>query len=94
MATPQWATAQFGSLAITSRNVFSAAEYAKECKSATARSNSGWTSAEQDVRKCTVPSLSGTGCSWFCAITIDCEFGRAKHTSEKDSPKIAHTLKC
>src|SRR5438093_259776 len=59
------AIAQFGSLAITSRNAFSAAEYANECKSATARSNSFCTSAEQEVGNFTTPSFSGTG--WSCS---------------------------
>src|SRR5204862_4057566 len=40
MATPQCAVAQSGSLAIRSRKVFFAADYANECNSATARSNS------------------------------------------------------
>src|ERR1700751_6323819 len=73
MATPQCGAAQLGSLAATSRNAFSAAEYANECKSATARSKPFCALLEHEVGNWTLPSFSGTGCSCSGTAASDCQ---------------------
>src|SRR3984893_427450 len=55
---PQVAIAQPGSCANTSRNALSPSLRQNEWSNATERCNCGWTAAEQELAKDTVPSLS------------------------------------
>src|SRR6266498_835814 len=93
MATPQCGTAQLGSLAATSRNAFSAAEYANECKSATARSKLFCTLLEHDVDNWRLPSFSGTGCSCSGMAASDCQSPHASQTKQTSSASIARIIR-
>src|SRR5947199_9456584 len=93
MATPQCGTAQLGSLAATSKNAFSAAEYANECKSATARSKLFCTLGEHEVANWTLPSFSGTGCSWSGMAASDCQPPHASKTKKITSASMARIIR-
>ena len=60
MALPQYAMPHVGSSFATSSKAPRAIWNQNECSMATARSNAGWAAAEQEVSKCTVPSLSSS----------------------------------
>src|SRR6266480_2635914 len=89
IAIPQCAIAHFGSALDTSRKAFSAAEYANECKSATARSKSFCTLAEQDVGNFTTPSFSGAGCSCSWPSADECQLANANHMRQRGSAQAA-----
>src|SRR5260370_38356360 len=89
MATPQCGAAQLGSLAATSRNAFSAAEYANECKSATARSKLFCNFLEQEVGNWTLPSFSGIGCSCSSMAASDFQSPHASQTKQTSTASIA-----
>src|SRR5437870_928425 len=91
MAMPQCGAAQLGSLAAKSRNAFSVAEYANECKSATARSKLFWNFLEHEVGNWTLPSFSGTGCScsWMAASDFQSpHVSQTKQTSRASKARI------
>src|SRR5438105_1425302 len=92
MAIPQCGAAQFGSLAATSRNSFSAAEYANECKSATARSKLFCTLLEHEVGNWTLPSFSGAG--WSCSgmAASACQSPDATKTKKTSNADITRTI--
>src|SRR6266700_2978442 len=92
MATPQCGAAQLGSLAATSRNAFSAAEYANECKSATARSKLFCTLLEHEVGNWTLPSFSGTGCSCSGIAAGECDSASTNHRKQRGSARVARSF--
>src|SRR5881227_3565070 len=93
IATPQCGAAQLGSLAATSRNAFSAAEYANECKSATARSTLFCTLLKHEVGNWTLPSFSGTGCSCSGMVASDCQSPHSSKTKQTSSASIARIIR-
>src|ERR1041385_3128871 len=93
MATPQCGTAQLGSLAATPRNSFSAAEYANEYKSATARSKLFCALLEHEVGNWTLPSFSGTGCSCSGTAASDCQSPHTSKTKQTRSASIARVIR-
>src|SRR5437588_7001167 len=93
IATPQCGAAQLGSLAATSRNAFSAAEYANECKSATARSKLFCTLGEHEVANWTLPSFSGRGCSCSGMAASDCQPPHASKTEKTTSASTARIIR-
>src|ERR1700746_1419410 len=93
MATPQCGAAQLASLVATSRNSFSAAEYANECKSATARSKVFCALLEHEVGNWTLPSFSGTGCSCSGTAASDCQLPHTSKTKQTRSASIARVIR-
>src|SRR6516162_9099481 len=93
MARPQCGAAQLGSLAATSRNSFSAAEYANECKSATARSKLFCTLLEHEVGNWTLPSFSGTGCSCSRIAASNRRLPDASTTKQTSSVSRARVIR-
>ena len=93
MATPQCGAAQLGSLAATSRNSLSAAEYANECKSATARSKLFFDLLEQEVGNWTLPSFSGTGCSCSGTAAGDCQSPHVSKTKQTRSASVTRVIR-
>src|SRR5437879_13814225 len=93
MATPQCGAAQLGSLAAKSRNAFSAAEYANECKSATARSKLFCNFLEHEVGNWTLPSFSGMGCSCSSMAASDFQSPHASQTKQTSSASKARIIR-